>query len=271
MEISKFNNAQQFLKLTNFSLNQSSRLFILIMGCAESKSNIIIQKKPGMQNLKYSGHLVPVDVGHIVTVIAKSKEDADLFNIFLSSDGDLLDDFDDIPLHMEVNFDMNLITRNSYTKEKGWGESEIEKNIAPGNNYTPIRYGEIFKIEIYIDSAMFHILIDNKPFCTFRHRMSLTKIHRINVYGDIEKIYEISHMTPKERLTKSINDESLTNIIPSAKCGSALAFYGIPQGAVDGNFEINLIDDVTQRVLCQLKIDFEERKICGKVQNLEMR
>lgn len=237
------------------------------MGCTSSKSHRLIMHEKGFseQSLKYSSRLLPLDVGHIITVVAKPLEDAEYFNLFFASDM-VADEIDDIQFHMAVNFDKNCIIRNSYSKNEGWALPETYHNIAPGNIPNPIKRGTIFKIEIFIDAEMFHVSIDNKPFCIFKHRKHIKDLQRINVYGDIERIYQISHMTPKE-LSKVANDETLVNIIPSPQCGRALSFNGMPQGNKHGTFEINLTDDVTRRVLFQMKADFDKKKIYAVSQN----
>lgn len=249
------------------------------MGCISSKSksefvsrqSVVEQRKFIEQSLKYSSRLLPLDVGHILTIIAKPLDNAENFNIFFESDSELKEDFEDIQFYIAVDFKRNVIARNSYTKGQGWAEQEIEHNIAPGNitNPNPIKRGVIFKIEIFIGAEMFHVSIDNKPFCIFKHRKPIKDIQRINVYGDIDRIYQISHMTPKQ-LSKAANDKTLINIIPSAKCGSVLSFSAMPQGAENGTFEINLTDDATRRVLFQLKANFKEKKMYAVSQNKEM-
>lgn len=242
------------------------------MGCPSSKTPAIETNAiPAPEEvkecaLKYSGRLLPIEVGHIVTIVAKSKENAEFFNIFFGSDSGLVEDFDDIQFHLAVNFEKKIIERNFYTKNSGWGEAEVEKNLAPGNSTNPIKRGELFKMEIFVDAEMFHVSIDNKPFCTFKHRQNIAEIHRINLLGEIEKIYQITHKTSKE-LVKAAVDKSLVNEIPSAKSGSVLALNAMPQGSEEGSFEINLSDKITRRVLFQFKANFEEKKIYGNSQN----
>lgn len=247
------------------------------MGCITSKSfesdsNLPVIKEEPL--LKYSGRLVPLNVGHIVTIVAKPTDKAKYFNIFFGTDTGFENDFEDIQFHIAVNFDKNIITRNSYSRVDGWGEPEIEANLAPGNSLNPIKQQELFKIEFFIDAKMYHVSIDNKPFCTFNHRWPIGDIHRINVYGDIDRIYQITHMTPKDFKKIANNDDNaLVNVIPSSssKWGSVMAFSGMPQGSPTGAFEINITDDVTQRVLFQLKANFDDQKVFGASQNSQMK
>lgn len=233
------------------------------------ENGMLVEKAINEQSLKYSSRLLPLGVGHIIMIHAKPCENADYFNIFFGSDLGLSENFDDIQFHMAVNFDKNVIVRNSYTKDQGWEDPEIRQNLAPGNIPNPIKRGQTFKIEFFIDAEMFHVSIDNKPFCIFKHRKPIKDILRINVYGGIDKIFQVSHMTPKE-LSKPANDETLVNIIPSTKCGSVLAFNAMPQGNANGTFEINLTDDITRRVLFQLRANFEKKKIYAASQSKEM-
>lgn len=249
------------------------------MGCTNSKGgNDDFLQQIGVQTLetrertlKYSGRLLPIESGHVVTVAGKSFFKAEYFNIFLGSDDGLVEDFGDIQLHIAVNFDQNKITRNSYTVGEGWDTPEIEENIVAGNDLNPIKRGDVFKIEIFVDEEMFHVTIDSKPFCTFEHRQPIKNIHRINVYGGIEKIHQITHTTKKEICKALANSESLVNIIPPAKLGSVISFSGMPQGDEKGVFEINLMDDITRRILLKLTVNFGTKKIMGNSQNENMK
>lgn len=249
------------------------------MGCASSKSiednepqQVATQTMETRERaLKYSGRLLPIEAGHVVTVAGKSLSKADYFNIFLGSDDGLIEDFGDIQLHINVDFNENKITRNSYTVGEGWGEPEIDENIVAGNYPNPIRPGDVFKMEIFVDDEMFHITIDSKPYCTYSHRQPITSIHRINVYGAIEKIHQISHMTKKEISKQLANSDSLINVIPPTKLGSVLSFSGMPQGDKNGIFEINLMDDVTRQILLKLTANFGTKKIMGNSQDENMK
>jgi hypothetical protein len=245
------------------------------MGCVSSKTD---DNEPQQQQatqtmetreraLKYSGRLLPLEAGHLITIAGKSFTKADYFNIFFGSDDGLIEDFGDIQLHIAVNFTEDRITRNSYTVGEGWGEPETDENIVAGNYPNPIKPGDTFKMEIFVDEEMFHITIDSKPYCTYSHRQSIKSIHRINVYGAIEKIHQITHMTKKEISKQLANSDSLVNVIPPTKLGSVLSFSGMPQGDENGIFEINLMDDVTRQILFKLTANFGTKKILGNSQD----
>lgn len=210
----------------------------------------------------YSGKLLPVEVGQIITVTGKTSESAERFDIFLGSDEGLSDDFGSIQFHAAVKFTTASpeIARNAYDHGFGWGKEEIEENLLANNQPNPIKRGGDFKMEIYMDKEMFIMTIDEKPFCTFPYRFPLSDIQRFNIHGDVEEVYEVQHskvLTAKARRVRGDFSAS----IPSMSANIATVINGTPRVSETGIFEIALISAPTSQVLMKVTLNFKEKKV----------
>lgn len=53
--------------------------------------------------------------------------------------------------------------------------------------------GESFKIYILAGDTYFHIAINDKPYCTYEYRCSLTAIRALQITRDIQSIVQVDH------------------------------------------------------------------------------
>lgn len=216
-----------------------------------------------LRSLCYSGKLLPVEPNHVLTVSGKTKESAEYFDFFLGSDNGVKDDFGDIQLHVSFNFaGVPSIVRNSYTKGVGWeGKEEKEENLLLNNSPNPIKRGGDFKITIFVDKNVFYISLDDKPFCTYPFRLPVHGIRRVNVYGDVEKVYEVNHTTSQRREASKGNEGNFSCSAPAIKRGMAMIFSATPSGPSNGHFEVNLKESASGRFFFELKSDVATGKI----------
>uniref|UniRef100_A0A0K0FH77 Galectin n=1 Tax=Strongyloides venezuelensis TaxID=75913 RepID=A0A0K0FH77_STRVS len=82
----------------------------------------------------------------------------------------------DVPLHISVRFDEGKIVLNTFANGD-WGKEERKSN--------PIKKGESFDIRIRAHDDRFQIMIDQKEFKDYEHRLPLSSISHFSVDGDI--------------------------------------------------------------------------------------
>lgn len=214
--------------------------------------------------LCYSEKLLQVKPGHVITVFGKTKESAEYFEIFLGSDNGTSEDFGDIQLHIVFNFTGSReIVRNSYTKSIGWDlNEERTENLLPNSSTNPLKRGDDFKISIYTDQNIFFVSIDEKPFCTYEHRKPLVDIRRINVFGDVEQIYEVNHLA--SQTSKHFDDKgtkTFSAAIPTVKAETAVLVSGTPTGSQNGHMTIGLSEAFSGNSLFQVVLNFQDEQI----------
>lgn len=179
-----------------------------------------------VKSLKYSGKLLPLQVGQVITIMGKTTESSECFGFFLGTDDGLSSDFGDIQLHVSVKFTHpRSIVRNCYTNGVGWddhGEKD-ENMIAHNNILNPIAPGGDFKISIYIDGDIFYLIIDGKPFCTFAHRKPIADIKRLTIYGDVEHICQISHSHASNHESHPLNKATFSGSLPLLNSETAIS------------------------------------------------
>lgn len=209
------------------------------------------------KTLVYSGKLLPIQSGHTVTIAGRTRPAAEYFDFFFGSDDGSDTNFGDIQFHVMIHFvGPRDIVRNAYTKNVGWGEGceEHEKNRF-GSSPNPIKPGEDFKISISAYEDFFFMTINGKPFCSYSYRKPLKDIERINVYGDVEHIYEVSHTLTKLDLAEPT--DGFKGSHPMVKSGAAMVFNGIPRESAGGQFLIRLTESDTGREIFQLNVNFQ--------------
>jgi hypothetical protein len=108
-----------------------------------------------------------------------------------------------------------VIVRNNYlaTDKCYWLEQEErEKNVITGNDeLNPIRRGENFKLVIYVDKEVYFVTINEKPFCTFKHRMPIEEIKKIRIFGQVQ-VLSVFQTTAKEQDEKKFFNPIKTEI-----------------------------------------------------------
>lgn len=142
---------------------------------------------------KFTSKLLNLNPGQIITIFGKTFDCANMFEVELTEDARKCDVRHEIPFHMSVKFiGSGIIVRNSLSAGK-WETEEKAANRMPGIAANPIKPGEDFQISIYIDENIFYVSIDDKPFCTFKNRKSISAIKRLNIFGDVDETCRIVH------------------------------------------------------------------------------
>lgn len=221
-------------------------------------------------SLFYSGKLLPVAPGQVIMITGKTGDDAEYFDFFLGTDNGSHNDFGDIQFHASVVFTgLNpRIIRSCYTKRIGWeGIEEIKENLLPNYSPNPIKRGGEFKIAIYVDNEFFLLSVDDRPYCTYPFRKPLNDIRRLNIFGDVEAIHQVNQFVVQNGISKQ--RRASFGSIPAVDIGTAMVFKGSVSGSPDGEFELELIDEATQRVLLQLLINFATEEITAKSPNTD--
>lgn len=214
-----------------------------------------------LSSLFYSGKLLPVEPGQVITISGKTRDGAEYFDFFLGSDNGANDDFGDIQFHATVMFTGLVpgIVRRSYTKHVGWAENEDPMHNDPPN---PIKRGGDFKISLNVDNDKFLMTIDDEPFCTYPFRKPLVDIKRLNIYGDIEQIYQVNQYVAQGEIPKQ--RRASFGSIPTINVETAIVFNGKASGSDGGKFEVELINEASRQVLLQLLVNFKAGGITAK-------
>jgi hypothetical protein len=199
----------------------------------ESESSII-------NPICYSGKVVKVTPGQLITIAGKVKNDAEQFQI---SFGSGKDESSNIQFDMKVKFgDDPMILRNCYTTINGWERNEIEENLLSNDGVkNPIRTGNDFKLAFLTDEEKFLITIDGKTFCTFRYRHPLSDIKRITVQGDVEEVFQVEHQMVT-RTSEKPGDREFIGSIPIVKNGTVIVLHGVFKGINGSEFCLKLTD-----------------------------
>lgn len=216
------------------------------------------------KSLRYSGKLIPVEPGHVITISGKTTKAAEYFDFFLGSDNGTSEDFGDVQFHVAINFTgSGEIVRNSYTKQMGWDMKEERKqNLFPNNIKNPLKRGGEFRFSIYVDTSMFFLSINEKPFCTYAHRKPLSDIRRINIFGDVERIFQVTHSATQQAATSpTIYESTFTASIPTIKPNTAVVFSGTPMGCESGHLVISFSDSSMQNSFLQIVSKFQTGEI----------
>ncbi|KAM3852425.1 galectin-9-like [Vipera latastei] len=83
----------------------------------------------------------------------------------------------DIPLHFIPTFVWNHIGLNTFQDGK-WGR-EDKRNMV-------LQKGEHFEVIFIVTEARYQVLVNRKPFCTYKHRIPPQSVRDINVDGHLE-------------------------------------------------------------------------------------
>lgn len=202
---------------------------------------------------KYSGQLFPLEAGQVIIVSGKAKSIGDCFGVDLTTGNAQHNCSGDIQFHMAVRFAENFIVRNAHTRGVGWGHEERQDNLFPNNVTNPIRRGANFKIAIYIDSSMFFVTIDEKPYCMFPHRKPLHETKRIMIKQDVEEIYQVDQITAQPNQWPLRPSSVFSGLVPkNFRAGNVIVITATPRGG-RGDFALNLRDSGFDRILFHLR------------------
>ncbi|PIO62985.1 galactoside-binding lectin, partial [Teladorsagia circumcincta] len=116
-----------------------------------------------------------IEPGQTLIVKGSTIDESQRFTINLHSKSA---DFsgNDVPLHISVRFDEGKIVMNTFANGE-WGKEE-RKSL-------PIKKGDSFDIRIRAHDDRFQIVIDQKEFKDYEHRLPLTSITHLSIDGDL--------------------------------------------------------------------------------------
>lgn len=191
---------------------------------------------------------MPVQAGQVITVQGRTAPSATRFDVNLKSEGD-------IQLHFSVRFaSPGEIVRNAQSKGIGWGHEERHENMISHNTANPIKRGGDFKIAIYVDSSIFFVSIDEKPYCLFPHRKPLHDIKYVEVNQDVERIYRVDQTTSQPSRWPVVNTSSFKSFAPRPfGPGNVVTLAAIPKGN-RGDFAVDFYDGETRRILLHVRV-----------------
>lgn len=208
---------------------------------------------------KFSSHLFPVEIGQVISIYGKTKASAKRFDVNLLSGNS---DQEDIHLSLSVMFNEDRIVRNDYTKHVGWGREETEENLILRSCLNPIQRNECdFKIAIYVDTTVFLVSINEKPYCTFAHRKPINEIQELTIEKDIETIYQVDHFTALPTRWPLFNSGIFRGLLPRKyKPGNVITVTAVAKGK-EGNFAFNLMNECSGRKFLHVRPYFSTKKI----------
>ncbi|VDO38583.1 unnamed protein product [Haemonchus placei] len=116
-----------------------------------------------------------IEPGQTLIVKGSTIDESQRFTINLHSKSA---DFsgNDVPLHISVRFDEGKVVMNTFANGE-WGKEE-RKSL-------PIKKGDSFDIRIRAHDDRFQIVIDQKEFKDYEHRLPLTSITHLSIDGDL--------------------------------------------------------------------------------------
>lgn len=216
--------------------------------------------------LKYSGRLFAVQVGQTISVAGRANNNPQRIDIELTQLNSDEEDAGDIQFHLSARFqpDDTSIVRNTHTRGEGWGAEEREENILPFNDsLNPLMQGGNFKIAIYVDKEAFFVSIDEKPYCTFAHRLPIVNIQKIKISGDVDDVYQVNQKSANPDLWPVINTNTFEAFAPSQfNPGNVVIITGISRGSSSGDFTVKFYDGANKvRTHFQFQAFLERQEI----------
>lgn len=196
--------------------------------------------------IKFSGHLFSVQAGQTITIVGRSNSNAQRIDIELLSGNSHGIDSGDIQFHMSARFLANdtSIVRNTHVRGVGWQKEERRENLIPFNTaLNPIKKGGDFKVVLFIDQSAFLMSIDDKPFCTYAHRLPIVGIQQIKITRDVDEIYQVNQRSAQPNLWPALKTNTFQSFAPRQfNPGNVIVITGMPQGNPNGDFTINFYD-----------------------------
>lgn len=216
---------------------------------------------------KYTSKLSTIESGQVITVFGRTRKNAGRLDIELTEVADECQS-GDIPLHISIRFDPVDLVRNSQTAKIGWGVEERKENLISGNVLNPIKPGEDFKVSIFISHEMYYISINDKPYCTYKHRRDFKQIKRLNINKDVEQVYEVQHSTGEGKKWPTQVDSLYRVSIPKAvKPGDIFVISGTTRGSNSGTFALNFFDEHLKRPYFHMRAQLGKKGIGLNSQN----
>lgn len=212
----------------------------------------------------YSSKLTAVKPGQVITIYARTRAEANRFEIRLTEAIDE-NQSEEISFEASVRFqDDAEIVRNSHSVSLGWGDEERMENVFPGNIANPIEAEDDFKLSIYIGEENFFVSIDDKPYCVYAHRSDCTLIQRLEILNDVEKVYRVDHESTKaEKWPRKCDDTFRVSIPRFFNINDIFVIKGVASGSDNGSFALNILDENLKRSYFHMRCDLNSQ--CIKV------
>jgi hypothetical protein len=193
----------------------------------------------------FSGLLLPVIIGQVITIIGRVPENSRLFTVDLKTDNGFTGNPGDIQLHMSIRFNEGKIVRNTHDILNGpnWpNREEISDNLHPGSSLLPMTKGSPYKILILVDGDGYFISINDRPFCFFAHRRSIDEIKKLVISGDTE-VFAVNQGVPRDSFWPSNYENGIRPLqTHQFQAGDVIVISAVPQGRSRGNFYIDFDD-----------------------------
>lgn len=192
----------------------------------------------------YSGRLFPVTAGQLITIVGRASNNAQRIDIELTSGNNQGADAGDVQFHMSCRFQNDTsIVRNTHVRGVGWQQEERRENLIPFNTLNPVKRGGDFKVSIFVDQNAFLVSIDEKPFCTYAHRLPIVGIQRVSVSRDVDEVYRVNQKNAQPDPWPTVNTNIFQNFSPRQfNPGNVIVISGKPRGNPKGDFTINFYD-----------------------------
>jgi len=88
---------------------------------------------------------------------------------------------DEIPFHLDIRSEGEIV-RNDFSREEGgWGEEEVTQS--------PITFGHETEIEVWIRDTAFSVAFNGNHYCDFEFRQPLEDIGFIYLFRDVNVMY----------------------------------------------------------------------------------
>lgn len=199
---------------------------------------------------KFASSLKHVDRGHVIVIAGKSNEKAKklIFN---------LQDFDEenaknVMLQFAVRFDDHVIKRKMRINKK-WLENEVDENLIMADSVIPINPGETYKIAFHVESDMFLVSINDRPFCTFPRKAPLEQLNHLLISMDHDKLYQLDHLSAA-KWSESTDTTEVSSLAPCRfKPGNVIVITAKAQGQ-QGHGLVKFLRAASDDVLMQLRL-----------------
>lgn len=116
--------------------------------------------------------------GTDVVISGRPNPNFNSFSINLCSGPNL--DAGDVALHFNPRFRQGSVVRNH--KQGGWGAEETAGGM-------PFRPGHTFTVHMEVKSHGYKIIVNNRHFCDFTHRMPKERVQYLFITGDVSISY----------------------------------------------------------------------------------
>lgn len=134
-----------------------------------------------------------LEPGQIISFTGKTTKDAESFEFFLGSSDP---SNDEMQFHVTVKFAGGC--QIEIKRQESGNFQEVKQTCYPGTDLNSIKSGENFQIDVIIGENQIVLVINLNPYCSFVYQNSLRASRRLTISGDLERIYEVHHLSQKD-------------------------------------------------------------------------